>query len=402
MAQVFRRWWQAPRRVADRPSERRITFLELFYDLVYVVLVSTLAHALSLHPNGAGLRDFGVLFVIVWWAWLNGSLYHELHGNDDIRTRVFTFLQMFAVAGMAVFAHNATGDGYAGFALAYAIYQAILTYLWWRTGRHDPAHRPLSGPYSLAFLLATLLFGGSLLVVDTTRFYLWGIAMAISLLIPVALLALGRRRPGMRDQLDRAFAVTPSLAERFGLFTIIVLGEVIVGVVRGVAEHHELGWAVGGTAALGMLTAIGVWWTYFDFVSLRTPRAGRGRAVAWVYLHLLVTAGVAAMGAGVLNLVQDAGRAMGPTVRWLMVGSTSAALGGIFALMRTLTGTADDGHALRVAGWVVLAAGIAVIPLGVAAPAPIPLLGSLDLVLLAPVMAGLWTRSRTETREGSD
>ena len=138
--------------------DRRVTFLELFYDLVYVVLIAELAHALSYQVDAAAVGKFAVLFFIVWWAWLNGTLYHELHGNNDIRTRVFTFLQMFAVAAMAVFAHNAIGKGSTGFALAYAAFQLILTYLWWRTGVHDPDHRPLSRPYVALFLLTTGLF----------------------------------------------------------------------------------------------------------------------------------------------------------------------------------------------------------------------------------------------------
>jgi low temperature requirement protein LtrA len=154
----FRTWWQPPRRLIDREAERRVTFLELFYDLVYVVLIAELAHALAGHVDLAGLVSYAFLFIIVWWAWLNGTMYHDPHGNNDIRTRVFTFLQMFTVASMAVFAHNALGEGSAGFALSYAAFQLILTFLWWRTGVHDPDHRPLSQPYVLAFLVTTLLF----------------------------------------------------------------------------------------------------------------------------------------------------------------------------------------------------------------------------------------------------
>ena len=73
---------------------RSVTFLELFYDLVYVVLIAQLAHALSEHVDLKGIFGFAFLFIIVWWAWLNGASYHDYHGNNDIRSRVFTFLQM--------------------------------------------------------------------------------------------------------------------------------------------------------------------------------------------------------------------------------------------------------------------------------------------------------------------
>lgn len=64
----FRDWWQPPRKASERPATRQVTFLELFYDLVYVVIIAELAHALSAHISWAGLGGFAFLFVIVWWA----------------------------------------------------------------------------------------------------------------------------------------------------------------------------------------------------------------------------------------------------------------------------------------------------------------------------------------------
>lgn len=94
----------------DREEERSVTFLELFYDLVYVAIIAELAHTLATDVTLAAVAGFAFLFVIVWWAWFNGITYHDLHGNNDIRARVFTFLQMLTVAAMAVFAHNALAD----------------------------------------------------------------------------------------------------------------------------------------------------------------------------------------------------------------------------------------------------------------------------------------------------
>ena len=74
----FRLWWQEPRRAGDRIKHRQVTFLELFYDLVYVALVAELSHSLSNQIGWARLGKFAFLFVIVWWAWLNGSLYHDI------------------------------------------------------------------------------------------------------------------------------------------------------------------------------------------------------------------------------------------------------------------------------------------------------------------------------------
>ena len=80
----FRLWWQPPRRAGDRIEHRQVTFLELFYDLVYVALVAELSHSLSINIGWAGLGRFAFLFIIIWWAWLNGSLYHDLHRNNFV------------------------------------------------------------------------------------------------------------------------------------------------------------------------------------------------------------------------------------------------------------------------------------------------------------------------------
>lgn len=185
LKRTFRHWWRPPRNASEQAGERRVTFLELFYDLVYVVLIAELAHSLAKHVNLTNIVGFIFLFVAVWLAWLNGSLYHDIHGNNDIKTRIFTFLQMFVVAAMAVFAHNALGQGSIGFALSYAVFQIILTFLWWRTGIHDPNHRPLSQPYSLTYLITTLLFIGSIFIPIPWRFYLWGVALLANLIVPL-------------------------------------------------------------------------------------------------------------------------------------------------------------------------------------------------------------------------
>jgi low temperature requirement protein LtrA len=162
----IRRWWQPPKNIREREEERRVTFLELFYDLVYVVLIAQLSHALAQHVNPAGVAGFVFMFVTVWVAWGNGAMYHDLHGNNDIRTRIFTFLQMFTVAAMAVFAHDALGESAVGFALSFAAYQLVLTWLWWRTGVYDPHHRPLPVIYRFRVYPCTVadLFLGTGLV----------------------------------------------------------------------------------------------------------------------------------------------------------------------------------------------------------------------------------------------
>ena len=117
-----RTWWQTPtlHREEDEALHRKVSWLELFYDLVFVAVIAQLSHNLALHMSWSGLAGYVLLFVPVWWVWIAGTYYNERFETYGLETRVFTFLQMLPVAAMAVFAHGALDSTGAEFALAYA------------------------------------------------------------------------------------------------------------------------------------------------------------------------------------------------------------------------------------------------------------------------------------------
>ena len=106
------RFWQPPRAHGEVDHDRTVSFLELFYDLTYVVVIAQAAHHLAGHVSWRGAAEFAVVFSLIWIAWLNGTLYYELHGREDGRTRMFVFLQMLILSLMAVFAGEATRLAY--------------------------------------------------------------------------------------------------------------------------------------------------------------------------------------------------------------------------------------------------------------------------------------------------
>jgi hypothetical protein len=106
----FRRWlWRPPRPHGEPILERTVSNLELFYDLVYVAVVSQAAHHLADHVSLRGVAEFAVVFALIWIGWLNGTLYLELHGREDGRTRSAVFLQMGILVLLAVFTGDAAG-----------------------------------------------------------------------------------------------------------------------------------------------------------------------------------------------------------------------------------------------------------------------------------------------------
>jgi len=387
---TFRRLWQPPARYEDRPSDRRVTFLELFFDLVFVVVISQLAHRLAEHPSWSGVGWFVLLFYAVWSSWINGTLYHDLHATNDVSVRVFTFAQMLAVAVMAAFIGDVPGGGSEGFALAYAANSLLLVILWFRTGLHDSSHRPASVPYSTAYFLSAGLFVVSASVHEPGRYWLWAGGLVIEVIGIVT--AYHRWTPPSSQGGSAVIATTPSLIERLGLFVIIVLGEVVVGAVNGMADIKPLGLDGIVIGLLGMLVAIGLWWIYFDLVSHRAPMSRRTQL--WLYLHLPLVIAMAAGGAGVLNTVEHASEPLPDGVRWLLVGSLAVALLSVALITQTLEVRRAQPELYRTAQTAMLVGlligvGVGLTDLGAKAS-----LTSMVILLLAPVAAGLVLRLR--------
>jgi low temperature requirement protein LtrA len=328
---------------------------------------------------------FVFLFYAVWSSWLNGTLYHDLHTTNDVSVRVFTFAQMLAVAVMAVFIGDVPGDGTNGFALAYAANTLILVVLWFRTGLHDPTHRPGSFPYSTGYLVSAILFAASAAFDGPAVYWLWAVALASQVIGWVV--GMHRWTPPETQQGEAIITTTPSLIERMGLFVIIVLGEVIVGAVSGMADLHPLdthGIVVG---LLGVVVAISLWWIYFDLVSHRPP-VPRSTQL-WLNLHFALVVAIAAGGAGVLNTIEHASVALPDPVRWLLVGSLAVALLSIAVISLTLQIRVDAPEIYRTVDLVLVAcAGLSLL-VGLTDWGAKGSLGAMVALLLAPVAVGV-------------
>jgi low temperature requirement protein LtrA len=384
-----RRFWSPPARFADRPADRRVTFLELFFDLVFVVVIAQLAQRLAAHPSWSGVGWFVFLFYAVWSSWINGTLYYDLHGTNDVSVRMFTFLQMLAVAVMAVFVRDVPGDGASGFALGFAANTVVLVVLWFRTGWHDPDHRVASVPYSASYLVAAVVFAASATTEPPLVYWLWGVALLTEL--AGQLVAYTVWTPPT-NQGGAAFAATPSLIERLDLFVIIVLGEVIVGAVNGMADLHPItsdGIVIG---LLGMLVAIGLWWIYFDLVSQRSPTSTRTQL--WLYLHLPLVITMAAVGAALLNTVEHSIEPLPADVRWLLVGSVAVAVASIAALTRTLKARRVHLALYRTVAGALAGSALAIAAVGLTDWGSRGTLVATVLLLALPIAAGLsvWLR----------
>lgn len=246
----YRLWWHPPRLHPPGEPPGRVTWLELFYDLVFVVVISRLAHHLAEHPDARSLGEFLLLFVPVWWVWLSVAYYNERFETYDLSFRAMTLLQMLAVAGMAANAEEGLGRTATGFALSYAAARLLILLMWWRAGRHNPGARPVTDVYVRNFSVSVVLWTWAAFLSGPLALALKGAGLLIDLLTPLLTL---------RDQ-PRAFpAAARKLPERFGLFVIIVLGESLVGVVNGLADVVRPGGVALLRFVLGFALGFGLW-----------------------------------------------------------------------------------------------------------------------------------------------
>lgn len=281
----------------DRPDEKHADWLELLFDLIFVAAVSQIALNLSQSYNVMTFLESLPLFFAIWWGWAGHTFYLDRFGTDDIFSRIITMVQMVVVASLAVNVKYALTTTGAGFAISYAMLRFILVgeYLW--VGRKLPEASPLTNRYSVGFGIAASIWLLSAFVPDPYRFALWGVALLIDFLTPFT-----------AGEIHINFPPHPThLPERFGLFTIIVIGEAILSLEVAVSNI--------GTAlitelmgVMGLIIAFALWWGYFEEAGGAEERVqDRGDQIAkyqlWLYSHFPFMLGVVGAAAGIKHVI---------------------------------------------------------------------------------------------------
>jgi low temperature requirement protein LtrA len=356
--------------------------LELFYDLAVVVLVAQAAHRLAGHLTWSGLGEFAAVFTLVWIAWTNGSLHHELHGHEDARARSTFLLQILVLVAMAAFIPEAGGARGAAFAVAAGVLFGVLAVLWLLAARGDrPQYRRTSVLFVTGTAACAVLLAATALLPAGARVLAWGL-LDVAYLAGFATVILT-----VAPTRAAALTVTDSLTERFGAFIIIVLGETLTGVVGGLAGQpvSPLTLAVGLVA---VVVGFGAWWTYFDFAGNRQPRPEPVPSLQWMYGHLPLTAAVAVMGAAMVSLTSHAhdGRTPAATA-WVLGAGAAAVLGATMLVAASLQAWDRDRGMYRPLSRTCAVVAVACVGIGAARPAPL-LLG-LALVALLSIPWGL-------------
>lgn len=307
-------------RTAKEEGKRTATWLELFYDLSFVVAVAVLGVQLHGNMSWGGVASFIGYFALIWWLWASHTFYADRFDTDDLVYRVLAATQMVAIVVIAASVSGEGSGSLTAFAVGYTLARLTLLALYWRVHRHVEEVRALVAGYLKGFGLGAIVWTASIFIDRPMVFLVWFVALTIDLATPWV----------MRSQQKRVPLDISHLPERFGLFTILVLGESIAAVVAGLG-HLQWAFEPTLTAALGIGIATALWWMYFDnaegSVVRRRDRGGKNwRPTAWIYTHFPLAATLAALGVSLETAVNEAGHgAMPAPERWLFVGSVAAA-----------------------------------------------------------------------------
>ena len=293
-------WWGPPRKFSTQIEERKVSWMELFYDLVYVIVISIITHHLAENPGTAALLDYIYFFIMIYWGWLNGSLHHDLHGTEGFRTRVMTMWQMMIVAALAITINTAGEDLLRHATIALMVMQVYITYMWWSVGIYDKAHRRLNRPYTVLYLSSFVIMLITLFIqLPFLIRILFFITLVLNYIPPFAVHLINR-------DVSHEFGLSPSMSERMGLFTIIMFGEVVAGVVNGASRlHQQLNFQNWVNFGLAVIIVFSLWWLFFTTSSDRKCKSGfvNSSLLQIVYIPTLMSLGL--IGAGFYSLFEN-------------------------------------------------------------------------------------------------
>lgn len=276
-------------------SHRVASPLELLFDLVFVVAVSqasvNLHHLISDGHASQGVLAYLMVFFAVWWAWVNFTWFASAFDTDDWLYRTMTILQMGGVLVLAAGVHDAmVSFDYTIVTWGYVIMRLALVGQWIRAAVSDAGSRATALTFAVGVTAVQVLWVARLTLEGPWLFWSFFVLVGLELLVPV----LGESR-------GRTSWHPHHISERYGLFTLLLLGESLLASATaifdalGEGEHVEdLFWL----AASGLVITAGMWWIYFAREA--TDRLGDFRSgFEFGYLHYVVFAAAGAVSAGV-------------------------------------------------------------------------------------------------------
>jgi low temperature requirement protein LtrA len=371
-------------RPIDEPH-RTSSNLELLFDLTFVVAIAAVteqfAHTIADGHAGAGLLPFLQVFFAIWWAWMNFTWFASSYDTDDVTYRILTMVQMAGVLLLAAGVPAAADHGdYLMITSGYLVMRLGLISLWLRAGIEDPASRRTAFRYAIGIGALQLGWFG--------RLYLAGAGASDGVLLAafVALAVLELSVPLWAERPRATHWHPHHIAERYGLFTIILLGEAVLAAsnaVRRAVEETDVNAELIAVAGCGLVILFALWWLYFLHPAGPRLEDRRDRSYHWGYGHYGLFTALAALGAGLEVAVEQTSHELhlSPTAASYAVAVPAALF---IALLWCVHRSIADASTAR------LGTALAGIVILLALPLATPAIGSVaDLALTAATCVGV-------------
>jgi low temperature requirement protein LtrA len=305
-----------------RGDDERVTPLELFFDLIFVLAI-TQCTALMAHENSwEGLAKGVLVLGILWWAWVGYSWLTSVVDPEEGTVRVVIFVAMAALLVCALCVPTAFDDGAAIFAVAYAIVRFAHIGLFMIASREDPQLRHSVLGLAISTAIGCALIGAAAFADGTAQGVLWVLALTLDMGGPIFIDTEGWR------------LVPHHFAERHGLIVLIALGESVVAI--GAGAEHTVDAAIAAAAVIGITLVAALWWLYFDVVALVAARrlvnatAGKERNEiardSFSYLHLPMIAGVVLVALGIKKTLAHTGHDLDTVPAFALLAGTATYL----------------------------------------------------------------------------
>ena len=286
-----------PMQARDPEESHRVsTPLELLFDLTFVVGVSAVvaefAHAIAAGHPIEGLIGYFAVFFGIWWAWMNFTWFASAFDCDDAPYRLLTMVQMGGVLVLAAGVQPAFELADFRMAVAgYVIMRIALVAQWLRVAGSVPEYRETALRFAIPIAALQILWVARLALPDP-----WALPVFLFLGVVEILVPLWAERPNMTPWHPH------HIAERYGLFTIIVLGESVLAATTAILAARSLeGFSIdlAVVAIAGLVVLFACWWLYFLEPDAPRLAANRDLGFVWGYGHFGVFASLAAVGAGI-------------------------------------------------------------------------------------------------------
>lgn len=279
---------EAPKTGSTHNQDRHATWLELFYDLIFVIAISQLTTFFSEDLTLMSLWQFVFLFFPIWWAWSGHTMYANRFEIDDSGHRVLTLIQVLGSLFIAVFIQEALLDESYLFACAYLFIRLLLLAMYIRVYFLRPDSRGIIIHFLTGFSIGAAIWLISIFTPPPIRFYLWGLSWLIELITPWT----------NHKRLKVVPINNTHLPERFGLFVIIVLGESILRITKAVSNLELWQFLDEINAICSFILIVLIWWIYFDYIEEFVTGKIKGTGLLYTYLHFFIYLGIVILGVG--------------------------------------------------------------------------------------------------------